>query len=376
MDNNKDIQVVAGSVITSGGSNQFAGDSYYLENLSVTSINASSDTYDETSYFRITDKMYGALDNLPSGLIRFNGTNLYVSAPGTGLSDETIARGNTAAAMTGDKLNIESGTYAELLDATGKDITVVPGSSPGCVGVTGVILNSGDVIQIEIEGNTACSLFDQIQVTGTVTLGGASLIVNVGMYTPPVGQQFVIIDNDGVDLVSGVFAEGGFVNSGPYIFEINYTGGDGNDVVLTRCSSNVTNTTTLETFCTLQSAIDDINTLNGHTLVVSAGTFNENITINKALTLLGANQGVNGCSPARVAETTIDGGSGTAITIASNGVTLNGLEITGNTAVASSTYTNLTIINNKVVPDAIGVNVAGVSTSPGNTLNVTTTVLI
>ncbi|MBK9689269.1 MAG: hypothetical protein IPO65_16515 [Saprospiraceae bacterium] len=110
--------------------------------------------------------------------------------------------------------------------------------------------------------------------------------------------------------------------------------------------------------------------MSGHTLVISAGTFNENIIINKALTLLGANQGVNGCSPARVAETTIDGGSGTAITIASNGVTLNGLEITGNTAVASSTYTNLTIINNKVVADAIGVNVAGVSTSPGNTLNV------
>lgn len=248
VDNNKDIQIVAGSVITSGGSNQFAGDSYYLENLSVTSINTSLDTYDETSYFRITDKMFGALDNLPSGLIRFNGTNLYVSVPGTGLSDETIARGNTAAAMTGDKLNIESGSYAEPLDATGKDITVVPGSSPGCVGVTGVILNSGDVIEIEIEGNTACTLFDQIQVTGTVVLGGANLIVNVGMYTPPVGQQFMIIDNDGVDLVSGVFAEGNFVNSGPYIFEINYTGGDGNDVVLTRCSSNVTNTTTLEHF--------------------------------------------------------------------------------------------------------------------------------
>ena len=370
VDNNRDIQVVAGSVITSGGTNQFAGDSYFIENLGATSINVSSDTYDESNYFRITDKMYGALDNLSSGVIRINGANLYVSAPGTGLSDETIARGNTAAAMTGDKLNIESGTYPEPIDATGKDLTVVPGSSPGCVGVTGMILNSGDALEIEIEGNTACSLFDQVQVTGTVTLGGANLIVNVGMYTPPVGQQFLIIDNDGMDLVSGVFAQGTFVNSGPYIFEINYTGGDGNDVVLTRCSSNVTNTTTLETFCTLQSAIDDVNTLNGHTLVISAGTFNENITISKALTLLGANQGVNGCSPSRVAETTIDGGSGTAITIASNGVTLNGLEIVGSTAVAASTYTNLTIINNKIEADAIGVNVAGISTSPGNTLTV------
>ena len=119
----------------------------------------------------------------------------------------------------------------------------------------------------------------------------------------------------------------------------------------------------------LQSAIDDINTLNGHTLVISAGTFNENITISKALTLLGANQGVDGCSPSRVAETTIDGGNGTAITIASNGA-INGLEIVGSTAVAASAYTNLTIINNKIEADAIGVNVCGITTSPGNTLTI------
>lgn len=369
-DNKKDIQVISGSVVTSGGSNQFAGDSYFIENLSATPINVSMDAFDETNYFRVTDKMYGALNNLSSGLIRFNNTNLYVSAPGTGLSDETIARGNTAAAMTGDKLHIESGTYAEPLDATGKDITVVPGSSPGCVGVAGLILNAGDAVEIEIEGTTPCTQFDQIQVTGSVTLGGANLMVNLGMYTPPIGQQFVIIDNDGADMVNGIFAQGTFVNSGPYIFEIDYSGGDGNDVVLTRCSSNITNTTTLETFCTLQSAIDDANTLNGHTLVVSAGTFNENITINKALTLLGANQGINGCDPARGAETIIDGGSGTAITIASNGVTINGFAVNGNTAISATNYTNLNIINNSIEGDAVGVNIAGVATSMGNTVNV------
>ena len=73
--------MAAGSVITSGGSNQFAGDSYFIENLGANSINVSSDTYDESNYFRITDKMYGRSTIFSSGVIRINGTNLYVSTP-------------------------------------------------------------------------------------------------------------------------------------------------------------------------------------------------------------------------------------------------------------------------------------------------------
>jgi hypothetical protein len=53
-----------------------------------------------------------------------------------------------------------------------------------------------------------------------------------------------------------------------------------------------TNTTTMETFCTIQAAIDDAQTLNGHTIEVAAGTWEEQVEVNKAITLEGQGEGV------------------------------------------------------------------------------------
>lgn len=50
----------------------------------------------------------------------------------------------------------------------------------------------------------------------------------------------------------------------------------------------VTNGTTLERFCTIQTAIDDAQTLAGHTLTATAATYNEDVTVSKAVTLQGA----------------------------------------------------------------------------------------
>jgi hypothetical protein len=77
---------------------------------------------------------------------------------------------------------------------------------------------------------------DQIQVTGTVTLGNPTLEVTLVSGTPTAGQTFKLIDNDGTDAVSGTFGnlpEGATLIINGYIFTISYHGGDGNDVVLT-----------------------------------------------------------------------------------------------------------------------------------------------
>jgi hypothetical protein len=74
--------------------------------------------------------------------------------------------------------------------------------------------------------------YDQLNVTGTITLTGSNLVITVGG-TLTVGEQFTIVNNDSNDAVIGTFAQGSSVSSGGNTFSIDYAGGDGNDVVLT-----------------------------------------------------------------------------------------------------------------------------------------------
>jgi fibronectin-binding autotransporter adhesin len=114
--------------------------------------------------------------------------------------------------------------------------TVAPGHSPGCLVVGGGLTLAG-ALDEEIGGTTACSGYDQLQVTGTVNLTNASL--NTSLYNnfkPAVGQKYTIISNDASDAVTGTFqtlAEGATFTVSGVVFKISYVGGDGNDVVLT-----------------------------------------------------------------------------------------------------------------------------------------------
>ncbi|MBK7160903.1 MAG: hypothetical protein IPH77_20760 [Ignavibacteria bacterium] len=51
------------------------------------------------------------------------------------------------------------------------------------------------------------------------------------------------------------------------------------------------NTSTNKLFCSIQSAIDDALTIDGHTISISAGTYTENVILSKRLTLDGAGSG-------------------------------------------------------------------------------------
>ncbi|MDZ4793754.1 MAG: T9SS type A sorting domain-containing protein [Bacteroidota bacterium] len=70
----------------------------------------------------------------------------------------------------------------------------------------------------------------------------------------------------------------------------------------------VINTNTNEYFCSIQSAINATNTLNGHTITVGAGTYAENVVVNKSLTILGPNNLISPNTGVRVAEAIITGG--------------------------------------------------------------------
>jgi hypothetical protein len=107
---------------------------------------------------------------------------------------------------------------------------------------SGVTLVGGATFRLALNGATPGQGADnhgQLVVNGAVDLGGATLNPTLG-YSPSAGDVLVIVDNDGIDAVTGLFKdpqgntliEGAtFAVSGSN-FRISYLGGSGNDVVL------------------------------------------------------------------------------------------------------------------------------------------------
>ncbi len=115
------------------------------------------------------------------------------------------------------------------------DAALAPGSSPGVLSTGDLTLDADADLNIEINGTNAGSEYDKIQVTGEVDLTGATLNIS-SSFTAAAGDQFLLIDNDDVDAVTGNFvglAEGTLFSFNGNQVYITYQGGDGNDVVLT-----------------------------------------------------------------------------------------------------------------------------------------------
>ena len=115
--------------------------------------------------------------------------------------------------------------------------TVSPGqSSPGTISFSSG-LNFGSNATFVVNG-TSTSQYDQLLVTGAVSLANCTLQVN-SLPSVPVGTTFIIINNDGTDPVSGTFnglAENSLLTASGQKFRIHYAGGTGNDVTLVRDS--------------------------------------------------------------------------------------------------------------------------------------------
>ena len=138
--------------------------------------------------------------------------------------------------VTGAPLDLRGGTLrggGTVLGAvSGSGGTVAPGFSPGRLTVTGNYTAGPGGMAVEINGTTAATQYDQLDVNGGVTLGG-TLAVTVGTVLSP-NQTFTILRNDGTDRITGTFdglPEGSLYGGGSFL--ITYKGGDGNDVVLT-----------------------------------------------------------------------------------------------------------------------------------------------
>jgi autotransporter-associated beta strand protein len=173
------------------------------------------------------------------GALRLTGTNTYAGTNlvngGTlwvdGLQPQSAVHLNTGTRLKG------SGIVGDI-NLVGSSAMISPGASPGiltCSNFNALAGGSG-TLQIELNGTAPGTGYDQLNVRGTVNLNDVSLSRSSG-FSSAVSDQFTLINNDASDLVTGTFTglpQGKKLYIGKELFQISYTGGSGNDVVLTR----------------------------------------------------------------------------------------------------------------------------------------------
>jgi autotransporter-associated beta strand protein len=181
-----------------------------------------------------------------NGTLRLAGTNTHRGATrviGGALQVDGMQLQSATRVFDGGRLQ-GLGTVG-LIEMLGATATLAPGVTPSFLVTGSGILTCSNfnvgavqdgVLFVELNGTTPGSGHDQINVRGSVRLTGLTLQGSLG-FASAIGQQFTIINNDGTDPVQGTF-DGLDQNASLYLggerFTISYTGGTGNDVVLTR----------------------------------------------------------------------------------------------------------------------------------------------
>jgi autotransporter-associated beta strand protein len=163
----------------------------------------------------------GALNKTNLGTLALNATNTYSGT--TTIQDGRIELGgslNGGVVVTGGVLAFGTATGIRTMNGN-------------------LSLNTGGTLRVRVNGTTAGTQHDRLNLTNaasTVTLGGTLDLIAAPSLAA--GSTFRILENSGsTAAISGTFAglpqNAEFYEDGQW-WRISYTGGSGNDVVLTR----------------------------------------------------------------------------------------------------------------------------------------------
>lgn len=169
----------------------------------------------------------------PGAQLNVLGT-ISASSPLTAGANAVLAGAGTIPAVTLQAAILGPGHSGNAYSGTGPYTGIL---SAADVAITGGRFDAA------IKGTTPGTGYDQLSVSGAVTLGSPQLLVSLHGSAPVVGNTYVLIDNDSTDPVHGAFSgrpEGASFLVGSTWFRITYAGGTGNDVVLTAVQATST----------------------------------------------------------------------------------------------------------------------------------------
>ena len=156
---------------------------------------------------------YSGVISGPIALTKQGGATLILSGADTYTGATTVdAAGGTLiinGTLSGSAVTVNGGilggsgiiTQSVTVNTGG---TLAPGNSPGILSTGSLNLAAGSTFAVELNGSTVGTGYDQVNVTGGITLAG-SLTLSLG-YAPAASDVFWIGLNDGVDSVSGAFS--------------------------------------------------------------------------------------------------------------------------------------------------------------------------
>jgi len=188
---------------------------------------------------------HGGLTKTGAGMMTLSNTSAYdgTTRVSEGALNVTGSIAASSALIDGGTL-LGTGTVGAITGTSGH---LHPGGSPGILASGSLAMSAGFNFDVSLDGPVAGTGYSELDVTGAVDLGGATLGATLG-YAPAASPQdlLYIIRNDGDDPVTGQFAglpqmsEFNLLYNGtPYQALISYQGDydaktltGGNDVVL------------------------------------------------------------------------------------------------------------------------------------------------
>jgi fibronectin-binding autotransporter adhesin len=171
--------------------------------------------------------------NTYTGTTQVDGGALFIN--GSTSSSSAVTVNNSGTTLGG------SGTIGGTVNVASSGANLAPGAtgngSTAILNTGSLTLASGSNFSIDLHGAVAGTSYDQVNVTGTISITGANLVIN-SVSGLTVGEHLFIAENDGTDAITGTFnglANGATFTSGGVTFQIFYDAngqGGGNDIEL------------------------------------------------------------------------------------------------------------------------------------------------